>query len=295
MKIGNYDVPLGMSIANYKPEDVKKFIDAGFTHFELYIKPRMPDPNPLAKSPAERRKHPYTYDEAYKLTCRGEEEKLVALTAPIGDAVIENGLCLWSIHLPFGGGWDIAHYEERDRESAIFGLKRIMDLTAKWNPKVFVVHGCLEPVTDEERPIRVAHCIQSLIELEAYAKKFGAHIAVEDLPRSCLGNTSKEIRAISAAAGVSVCFDVNHLLYDNQDDFLDILDHNIITTHISDYDGIDERHWLPGEGIINWKNLYERMQKAGYRGPYLFELKVGENGPYSPEKIKEAFINSIEN
>ena len=43
---------------------------------------------------------------------------------------------------------------------------------------------------------------------------------------------------------------MNHLLGESHTDFMKALKHNIITTHLSDYDGVDERHWLPGEGIV---------------------------------------------
>ena len=46
----------------------------------------------------------------------------------------------------------------------------------------------------------------------------------------------------------------------------------IITTHISDYDFVDEKHWLPGEGKINWQELYKALLDIGYKGPWLYEL-----------------------
>ncbi|MQY78678.1 MAG: hypothetical protein GH151_05700 [Bacteroidetes bacterium] len=45
----------------------------------------------------------------------------------------------------------------------------------------------------------------------------------------------------------------------------------IVTVHMSDYDGIDERHWLPGDGIINWTNVISELVKNEYQGPFMFE------------------------
>lgn len=294
MKISGKDVRLGISFTHYQPEDAEKFVNAGFECFEIGIPARMPDLNPLAKSPAERRRNPYTYDEAHLLACRGEEEKLVAMVAPLANAVLAEGDYLWSVHLPFGGGWDAAHFDEKDRADAVRGFKRIIDLTACWKPSVYVLHGCLEPVSDEQRESRLMQSIKSATELNEYAAKYDARIALEDLPRSCLGNCTAEMERMVKGSGVKICFDVNHLLGDSHENFLNSLENEIITTHLSDYDGEDERHWLPGEGIVPWKMIFNRLENIGYNGAYLFELKKNGDIPYSPEEIIEAFKSSVE-
>lgn len=292
MKLLDYEVPLGMSVTSHKPEDIKKFVEAGFSCFEIGIPARLPNPNPAPKVPGQRPPMP-SQEEIVKICCRGEEEKLVELKTPLAEAVFAEDLRVWSVHLPFGLGWDVAHYDEAERDAVVASLKRVIDLTAGWNPRVYVLHGCLEPVAPEQRPVRIARSIQSLIELDGYCRKYGARIALEDLPRSCLANSSIETRAMMMASGVGICFDVNHLLGDSHEDFLKAMATNVITTHLSDYDGIDERHWLPGEGIVPWKDIMVGLQKAGYRGPYLFELRAGENGPYMPDEVIDCFKKAL--
>jgi len=174
-------------------------------------------------------------------------------------------------------------------------LRRVIDLTAAWNPKVYVLHGCLEPVAPEERALRIARSICSLRELNEYARSQGTTVALEDLPRSCLGNTSVETKAMAQAAGnVPVCFDVNHLLGEDHAAFLGRLGRDIVTTHLSDYDGIDERHWLPGKGIVPWRYVVDTLLDTGYRGPFLFELCMDENGePYGAEAVLRAFETAL--
>ena len=52
----------------------------------------------------------------------------------------------------------------------------------------------------------------------------------------------------------------------------------IITTHISDHDYVDERHWLPGEGKIDWMRLLAAFEKIGYDGVYNMELHLPRYG-----------------
>jgi sugar phosphate isomerase/epimerase len=49
----------------------------------------------------------------------------------------------------------------------------------------------------------------------------------------------------------------------------------IVTLHVSDYDGIDERHWLPGEGCIDWQALRAALCEVGYDGVWMYELSFG--------------------
>ena len=45
----------------------------------------------------------------------------------------------------------------------------------------------------------------------------------------------------------------------------------IVTLHIADNDGKDERHWLPGNGVNDWIAISRALQQTGYRGLFLFE------------------------
>lgn len=292
MKYMGHELPLGISITSYEPEAVHDFVSYGFEYFEVGIPAQLPDSGDMRN--IEYDYSPEVTQKIARIAGRGREEELVKQKQPLVNAIFNENLRVWSVHLPFGYGWDIAHYVESERDSVVESLKRIIDLTSDWGARVYVLHGCLEPVKPEERPVRMARSIRSLRELNEYAQRCGAHVALEDLPRSCLGNTSLEVRAMSQAAGnVHVCFDVNHLLCESHTDFMAALASRVITTHLSDYDGIDERHWLPGKGIVPWKEIALTLLKSGYRGPFLFELRKGENGLYRAQNILEAFSTAL--
>jgi len=54
--------------------------------------------------------------------------------------------------------------------------------------------------------------------------------------------------------------------------FVKKLADKIITVHVSDYDFINERHWLPGEGKVDWNALYEALKAVNYSGPWMYEI-----------------------
>jgi sugar phosphate isomerase/epimerase len=72
-----------------------------------------------------------------------------------------------------------------------------------------------------------------------------------------------------------VCFDTNHLLSEDLCEFIEKVGDKIVSTHISDYDFVNERHWLPGEGKIDWQKLINELKKVNYNEMWLYELNMG--------------------
>ena len=77
----------------------------------------------------------------------------------------------------------------------------------------FIVHPSAEPIEKDLRSENFKYSMESLDRLAEIAYAEGAVIAVEDLPRTCLGNSADEIgKLISVNDKLRVCFDTNHLL-----------------------------------------------------------------------------------
>jgi sugar phosphate isomerase/epimerase len=62
--------------------------------------------------------------------------------------------------------------------------------------------------------------------------------------------------------------------------------------HMSDYDFVDEKHWLPGWGDNNWNNIILSLIEAGYDGPFMYEVIK----PFtSIEGLKDNYENLMNN
>ena len=44
-----------------------------------------------------------------------------------------------------------------------------------------------------------------------------------------------------------------------------------ITLHISDYDGTDEKHWMPFLGVVDWGSFANALREIGYTGAFVYE------------------------
>ena len=196
-------------------------------------------------------------------------------TDKIKSAAIRNNVIIWSLHLPFGAGYyDISCEETEKRQNAVQKYSRLIGYASEIGAKIAVLHPSFEPIEDRFREERIKLSTDSLYILSEVAKKYGIKLAVENLPRTCLGRTGDEImKLISADESLGVCFDVNHLLLQSHKDFVSEVRNKIITVHISDYDFIDECHLLPGKGKIDWKELIGLLKDVGYNGPFMNEVR----------------------
>ena len=182
------------------------------------------------------------------------------------------GITLWSYHLPFAPDIDISVLDEDTRVFFVEYLSGLIKKASEIGIDKFVIHPSREPIANEDRPLRMKQSMRSLSELAEFAASCGAVIAVEDLPRTCLGRTAEDILTlISADDRLRVCFDVNHLLREDHAEFVKKVGKYIVTTHISDYDFKDEKHWFPMQGEINWRMLQSALELADYTGPFLYE------------------------
>ena len=195
---------------------------------------------------------------------------------------------LWSFHQPFMPFevLDLASLDENVRKHTVKYLSELMKKAADIGISVNIVHPSAEPNKENERGEKIKRAQESLAYLADAAEKCGSVIAVENLPRTCLGRDSKDIRELlSADDRLRACFDTNHLLKQPIKDFILDIGEKIITTHVSDFDFVDEKHWLPGEGKIDWNELIAALNDVKYTGPFMYELSLAP-----PRTIKRRML-----
>ncbi len=185
----------------------------------------------------------------------------------------EFGVELWSFHLPFSPFEELDISKPSLAAHSVSYLSSLIEKATSIGIERIVIHASGEPIAEEERGARMACAKESLATLAALAASRGATLAVEDLPRTCLGRNSDDIsELLGAHPSLRVCFDTNHLLGEDAATFIKRVGDRIITTHVSDYDFKNERHWLPGEGDVDWTSILAALCEVGYKGVWLYEL-----------------------
>jgi sugar phosphate isomerase/epimerase len=198
--------------------------------------------------------------------------------------MLTSGIVAATVHARFGGGYDISSGDAKVRNTGLTACREALDLAVEFEAGIVVVHASAEPIADADREGRLAQCVQTLSSLADAARELGVRIAIELLPRTCLGNTAAELQRMLGDLDPEVfgaCLDVNHLM-DRAGTLPDVvrqLGPQLITLHLSDYDGIDEKHWPPGEGVIDWPAFIQALRDIGYAGPFNYEAKFPGSTP----------------
>ncbi len=195
----------------------------------------------------------------------------------VGAIAAQCGVRINSIHVPFYEGEDLS---SANADVAAMTVDRALDclhIAEELGAQCIVLHPSAEPISESERPSRLRSA-QNGLERLLLGIPVGSkvRVAIEGLPRTCLCNTVFEhLKFVDPFPPdrVGVCLDTNHtnlgqdLLWATR-----TYAARIFTLHISDNDGSNERHWVPGDGVIPWKKWAETLRETGYNGPLVHEF-----------------------
>jgi len=191
-------------------------------------------------------------------------------------------LRLWSLH-GLAGHEPLSSLSVEARDEGLANARRTIKVAGHLGAHAVVLHASDEPIAEHERSERIAQAKMSLSSLVQAARHASLVIAVELLPRTCLGNSLPELIDLLEGMpqdGVGVCLDVNHVRdVSYLPKIIHELGRRLTTLHVSDFDGIDERHWLPGKGIIDWPSVWQALEGIGYDGPWLYESSAIYDDP----------------
>jgi len=102
------------------------------------------------------------------------------------------------------------------------------------------------------------------------AELHGLKLAVEPRPSDLLGNTDSLLRLMDAVPSQNLggVVDFSHIQMAREQPALSMmkLGKKIFSVHLSDYDGITDCHWPPGQGIIKWAPIFAALRETRYDG-----------------------------
>lgn len=191
-----------------------------------------------------------------------EEARRFRRLAP--ELIRKAGLELDNIHVPYKGCprlWSESASERNDSVQQHIGW--VNDCARHAIPKM-VMHATLSQGT----PLNV-HGIDSLNRIVAAAEAKGVLVAIENT------RNSEQLDALFDAIDsphLGLCYDVSHdWLYTGEPfALLKKWAHRLAVTHLADTDGRLDRHWLPGEGEIDFARLATAL--TVYDGIHILEV-----------------------
>ena len=190
---------------------------------------------------------------------------------------LADGGLVHSYHAPFGRHLDLSSLDSSVRKAGVSACKSAADILIKLGGKILVIHASSLVENPDEMQKRERQSAGSIAEIATHCAGLGIDLAVEILAGKAVGSSGSEIYALLEIVGcpnTSVCIDVNHVFPpDRLVPTVYLLNDGILTLHISDYDGISERHWLPMQGMMDWPGLIQALKQVNYPGPFLYEVR----------------------
>lgn len=213
------------------------------------------------------RKSKFRNYETHIVLCANEDEESRSSVQRTRDLIKEGVLRTASVHLPYNGDlyWDPSVADETVRRDVSARLIRLIRENADLMAPMVTLHASYGGIPQEEHPYRLDQTCKTIEELIPTARELGFVINVEYLPRQCIGNSEAELQQFLTrfdAEDVGICLDVNHIMdkYIELPGMIDRLASRIRSFHICDYDGVDETHWMPGQGIHDWQELMKHIR-----------------------------------
>ena len=116
-------------------------------------------------------------------------------------------------------------------------------------------------------------------EWTEHAKKLGIRLLMETVPDKPTNQryvpSSEIIDFVKnyPPEVLAVCVDVNHSnLQEDLSDVIHKVRDRLVSLHISDNDGYEEKHWLPGQGVIDYRSLLESLKSIEFDGMFVLEV-----------------------
>lgn len=195
----------------------------------------------------------------------------------------EAGIKIWSIHMPYEKECDPSHPDSKILKISMEKYQKCIDAVSVLKPHILLYHPSFYQLEQGDRDQRIAILGKSMKSLNKWGRNIGAETVIENMLGPTLMRTDGFARAIGrnidemtkimkcVPQDVAVAVDTNHAT--NPVDMINTFGNRVHTLHISDGNGIKDRHAMPGNGNIKWDAVLDALTHADYKGPFLYEVK----------------------
>lgn len=183
--------------------------------------------------------------------------------------------------------WPAMDFSDYDRAERYAAMEKGVRGTALLGAPYFVIH-CIMPF-GENNPAHKEELWQMnrdyFTRLCRVAEEVGVVICFENLPFTSLPlsrfhETLEFVKRMDTPT-MRMCLDTGHAaVYGDSpaEAVRQIGKEYLATLHIHDNDGVGDRHWLPGEGVIDWADFTKALHEIGFEGCVSLETAVRHEG-----------------
>ena len=181
---------------------------------------------------------------------------------------------------------NLAALDDSVREQAVATVVSCFEPFAALGGFAAIVHPSGREVSAEDLELHIGAFRRSLDTLTAQAESLGIRLACENLQlkgqRRPLCRMEDLRRVVDDyPSTVGICLDTGHANNNGLDpaDEARIAGERLIALHMQDTDAVEDRHWPPGLGTVNWRRVSAALIDIGFDGAWTFEVGAGVSGP----------------
>ncbi|WP_125154337.1 sugar phosphate isomerase/epimerase family protein [Clostridium rectalis] len=220
----------------------------------------------------------------------------------LGDKVIKKedmpkmvedfGLKFENIHAPFCGCNDIWGKDKDAKKKFVENNIRWIEDCKKYNIDTMVMH--VTELCKIKKPNDSGlECVEKIVKA---AEKNNIKLAIENTDSSFIVNY---ILSNIHSDNLGLCFDTSHFnicksWFNEYTNLLKLYPNKLFATHISDNDGDNDRHWVPFDGIIEWKEIKDTFPLRSFKESLCLEVVKGEQDKFkNPKEFLEKAYSRI--
>ena len=199
----------------------------------------------------------------------GEEEELVknGKEDSIPGLVRDCGLFLENIHAPFNNCNKLWSDDSSVRSNIRNEYDSCISFCTRHGIPIVAIH-----ISRGSDALEVnTYGLDVLREIVKHAEDSNVIVAIE--------NTGKphhldHIYSSIESPFLGFCYDSSHdfLGASEPGEILSKWGHLLVATHLSDNDGVSDKHWIPKEGTIDWGIIRDSFPKGTYKGFFTLEV-----------------------
>jgi sugar phosphate isomerase/epimerase len=201
-------------------------------------------------------------------------------------------LKLDSFHLPMNPEDDVASFYETFRRATVERFLRLLEQAARLGCRVVILHPSTNRLSTKTEGLDwyLRQLDKSLRTLLPRAASLRLAIALENmLPGERGGRLGSSpahfvrFRRAFDHSALGFCLDTGHALVAGGPmgpaAFFDAMAPRLIAFHLADNAGDRDSHLAPGHGLVDWKAVFSRLHRLGYRHPACIETPPFAHGP----------------
>jgi len=185
----------------------------------------------------------------------------------------ELGIAINSLHVPFGGDFDLAAGDQVRRKLAVANTLKYIERSSTYGIDSVVIHP--HHYLEKSKELTLAESEKSLEEIIMQAPE-PVRLTIENLPDERGSWICSRLLDRFGFDELGWCYDSSHENISGRPfHLLDKYCNRLEITHLSDNHGKNDDHLVPGEGEIDWPEMRNIIAGNGNIAELLFEVGTG--------------------